>query len=153
MLKKACPAIEAVGLDFDLKILDIACKKIKMQSLDIVLNHGTAVELPYPEGCFDRVVSSMMLHHLTRPDKIRAVREVFRVLKPQGEVHIADFGKPRSLLMQLPASIIKHLEKASDNIEGLIPEILHHIGFEQIRENSQLMTIFGPVTLYEAHKS
>ncbi len=152
MIKKACPDMTVVGLDFDLKILAIGCAKIKRSGLDISLNCGTAVELPYPNGCFNRVVSSMMLHHLNRAEKIRALKEVFRVLKPGGELHIADFGKPKSILMRLPSIAIKYFEKASDNIEGLIPMILGHAGFGQVKETTQFATIFGPVSLYKAHK-
>ena len=45
---------------------------------------------------FDRVLSSIMIHHLKTPDKIKTAQEVFRVLKPGGQLHIIDFGKPSS---------------------------------------------------------
>jgi SAM-dependent methyltransferase len=41
-----------------------------------------ATALPFPDGCFDRVHSSWLLEHVPGPE--RAVREVFRVLKPGG---------------------------------------------------------------------
>jgi len=53
-------------------------------------------ELPYPDNSFDRVVSSLVFHHLTRENKIHSLKEVFRVLKPQGELHVLDFGKDGS---------------------------------------------------------
>jgi SAM-dependent methyltransferase len=48
------------------------------------LRHGAAEALPWPEGCFDRVICINALHHLTDPP--RAVREAFRVLRPGGRL-------------------------------------------------------------------
>jgi ubiquinone/menaquinone biosynthesis C-methylase UbiE len=42
-----------------------------------------------------------MFHHLTHEDKVRAMKEVSRVLRGNGEIHIADFGKPQNLLMRV----------------------------------------------------
>jgi ubiquinone/menaquinone biosynthesis C-methylase UbiE len=43
---------------------------------------GTAYALPFPDGTFDRVVCSEVLEHL--PEDARAMRELFRVLRPGG---------------------------------------------------------------------
>jgi SAM-dependent methyltransferase len=43
---------------------------------------GTAYALPFADGSFDRVVAAEVLEHL--PDDSRAMRELFRVLKPGG---------------------------------------------------------------------
>jgi len=152
LIKKAQPEAEVIGLDADPKILEIAKVKVAEAGLDITLDYGTAIELPYPESSFDRVFSSMMLHHLTREDKVRALREVFRVLKPRGELHVADLGKPHNAPMYLPTLIIRHLEETSDNVKGLLPEIIRNAGFEKVEETAKYMTIFGTIALYKAHK-
>jgi ubiquinone/menaquinone biosynthesis C-methylase UbiE len=39
-------------------------------------------ELPYGDGIFDAVISSLMFHHLPLRIKKRGLEEVYRVLKP-----------------------------------------------------------------------
>ena len=50
-----------------------------------------AMSLPYPDGCFDVVIANMMLYHV--PDISRALREIRRVLKPDGRFFAATFGE------------------------------------------------------------
>jgi len=152
LIKKACPEAEVVGFDVDSRILSIAQSKIKKTGFDIALNLGTALCLPYTDNSFNRVASSMVLHHLTRENKIRALKEVFRVLKPNGELHIADFGKPQNIPMYFPSLIIRHLEEASDNIKGLLPEIFQLAGFQEIKEKGKYSSLFGNVSLYKMRK-
>ena len=152
LIKKACLEAELVGFDVDLKILGIAQSKIKKAGFDIALNLGTGLCLPYRDSSFDRVASSMVLHHLTRENKIRALKEVFRVLQPDGELHIADFGKPQNIPMYFPSLIIRHLEEASDSVKGMLPEIFQLAGVQEIEEKGKYSSLFGTVALYKMRK-
>ncbi len=136
LIKKTHPEAEVVGLDADSKILEIAKSKVAETGLDITLDHGTAFKLPYPDSSFGCVVSSMVFHHLTRENKVRSLREVFRVLKSGGELHVADLGKPQNALMQLASVIFGRLEETSENIKGLLPEMFRNAGFEQVEETT-----------------
>ena len=149
LIKKACVEARVVGFDVDSRILAIARSKIKKADLDIALNLGTVLCLPYADNSFDRVASSMVLHHLTRENKILALKEVFRILKPAGELLVADFGKPQNIFMRCPSLIIRHLEEASDNVKGLLPEIFQLAGFGEIEEIGKYMSIFGTISLYK----
>jgi ubiquinone/menaquinone biosynthesis C-methylase UbiE len=49
---------------------------------------------PWPDGSYDVVVSSLMIHHLPETQRPRAIREMLPVLRHGGQVLIADFRPP-----------------------------------------------------------
>jgi ubiquinone/menaquinone biosynthesis C-methylase UbiE len=55
-----------------------------------------ASALPYADASLERILSSLMIHHLNTADKRSAALEVQRVLKPGGQLHVVDFRRPRS---------------------------------------------------------
>lgn len=153
LIKKAYPDADVVGLDGDQKILEIARTKIENEGMYIVLDKGMAFELPYPDNSFDRVVSSLVFHHLDLENKNGTFKEIFRVLKPGGEMHAGDIGKPHNIIMYLPSLILRHFERTSENIKGLLPEMFRSAGFVQVEETARFMTIIGTLSLYKARKA
>lgn len=152
LIKKIHPEADVTGLDGDPEILQMARKKVTKASLDIKLDLGLSFELPYPDRSFDRVVSSLVFHHLTRENKARTFKEIFRILSPGGELHVADFGKPHNALMYLISLVFRHLEETRDNINGLLPGMFRKVGFEPVEETARFMTLFGTLSLYRARK-
>jgi len=152
MIKQAVPKAVVTGLDADEEVLSIAKSKAHQANVDIVWDNGLAYELPYPDNSFDTVVSSLVTHHLTGADKIRAFKEVHRVLRPMGYLHIVDFGRPIRIATRLQASFLKNFEQVADNIAGRIVPMLVEAGFKSAKETEKVNTIFGPVWFYEAYK-
>jgi ubiquinone/menaquinone biosynthesis C-methylase UbiE len=150
MLKRAHPEAHVIGLDGDSQVLDIA--RGKSHGIDIQWDEGLATSIPYPDSVFDKVVTSLVIHHLATPDKQRAFKEAYRVLKPQGELHILDFGAPHSSLTRLMTKYMRRLEQAADNFDGLIPLLVTEAGFGFVDETEHLVTIFGPLSLWRAAK-
>lgn len=72
------------GVDYAQEMLDILKDKIKKLKLEdrISLCLMDAASLKFKDRTFDRVVSSVALHHLK--DKLPALKKIFRVLKPGG---------------------------------------------------------------------
>ena len=150
MIKQAVPRAEITGLDADEEILSIAKSKAGKAHVNIHWDHGLTSALPYPDNSFDVVVSSLVIHHLTEADKVRAFKEVRRVLTPTGSLHIADFGRPFSTVTRLQAAFLKNFEQVADNIEGRIVPMLKAAGFKSAKEAEKLTTIFGPIWFYQA---
>jgi len=140
-----------IGIDEDREKIEIAEGKTRAQGVSIPLFDAKVFDIPCRDNYFDQVFASMLFHHLPTKDKIRAAEEMYRILKPGGELHVADFGKPRNSLMTLIARIMRNFEEMDDNIQGLLPHIVYAANFEHI-ETTELMTIFGTVSLFRAKK-
>jgi ubiquinone/menaquinone biosynthesis C-methylase UbiE len=151
MVKRVQPNAEVHGLDADPQMLKVAYLKSARESLEVTFNKGMAFDLPYPDTSFDRVLSSLVIHHLKSPDKEKAAREVYRVLKPGGRLHVLDFGKPKTMYGKLLGPFLHRFEEANDNIDGRLPKIFQEAGFN-MREMGLYWTFFGDLTFLAGEK-
>jgi len=94
-----------------------------------------------------------MLHHLKHEQKERALSEAHQILKPGGELHVADFGKPRGSFARLGAFVLGHFEQAADNFKGLLPEMMRHAGFAEVEEIAQFTMVVGSISFYRARRT
>ena len=155
-IKLEIPGADVTGLDADPAVLSRARAKAASTRVSIRFDEGFSNELPYPDRSFDRIVSSLFFHHLSRTDKLRTVREACRVLQPGGELHVADWGKPQNALMRVLFYAIQVLDgfsNTADNVEGRLPEIFRAGGFHAVAKAQEFATIFGTMTLYRASRS
>jgi ubiquinone/menaquinone biosynthesis C-methylase UbiE len=153
MVREGEPGAEVVGLDGDAKVLGIARGKAAKAGVDLLLEQGMSYQMPYQDNTFDRVLSSLMLHHLSYEDKRRTLREAFRVLRPGGELHVVDFGPPRGAYSRLVALVTARMEQAADNIEGLLPGMFREAGFQSVEETDYLTTVAGVLSFYRGVKA
>lgn len=155
MVKRRYPTVEVVGVDADLEALDLARYKADADALKVELDQGFASDLPYPEASFDRVLSSLFFHHLTDKLKDQAMLEVRRVLRPGGEFHIADWGKPTSSVMRYAFFAVQLLDgfaTTRDSVTGVLPHLLCAAGFQEVEITNTYSTLFGTLALYRALK-
>jgi ubiquinone/menaquinone biosynthesis C-methylase UbiE len=152
MLKQTCSAAEVVGLDGDPKVLVIAREKAAAAGVALRFDQGLATALPYEDDSFDRVLSSLVLHHLTTEDKRRALGEAWRVLRASGELHVLDFGPPQNVLAWLISLIFRRLERTADNIAGRLPGMFRQAGFIAVEQSERHLTILGTLALYRGRK-
>lgn len=152
LLKQKQPNAVIVGIDGDAKILQIAKKKAHKAGVDITFDEGMSFDLPYEDESFDRIVSSLFFHHLSRESKSETLREVNRVLKPDGEFHVADWGLPTSRLMRGASYLIQFLdgfETTADNFNGLLPRLITDAGFSLVEETVHFNSVFGTIRLHK----
>jgi ubiquinone/menaquinone biosynthesis C-methylase UbiE len=151
LLKTAQPQAEVVGLDGDPEILEIARRKTAEGGLVIEFREGMADVPHFEPGHFDRIVSSLVLHHLTTDKKRDTLAQARRALRSGGEIHIADWGKAQNPLMRiafLGVQLLDGFETTNDNVRGLLPDLMRSAGFEEVEETHHEMTMFGTLSLY-----
>ena len=79
------------GIDASQAMISRARAKARKARLAVSFDCGVAEALPFSEGRFDAVLSTIMLHHLPRAARGEAVREMRRVLRPRGRILAVDF--------------------------------------------------------------
>jgi ubiquinone/menaquinone biosynthesis C-methylase UbiE len=145
LIKGLHPAVEVTGVDPDPKALARALRKSSRAGVRVQLDRGFAGALPYPDGTFDRVLSSFVYHHLRRDEKPEMLREARRVLTPGGRLCLLDFegagadkggGVGRWLRSHLPLA---------DNGAGSILASMRQAGLEDPRSVGGGSMAFGLV--------
>ena len=85
-----------VGIDPGVKQIAWAQSKAARRNLPIAFQTGVIEQLDFPDGTFDVVLSTIMLHHLGDGLKRQGLAEIARVLQPGGRLVIADFNRPEA---------------------------------------------------------
>lgn len=151
--KLQVPGASITGLDGDPEMLARARLKATRTGAAITLDEGLSYALPYAVGSFDRVLSSLFFHHLVRSDKLKTLAEIARVLKPGGELHVADWGAAANPLMRaafVSIQVLDGFENTSDNVQGLLPTFMREAGFTDVEEARRFSTIWGTLSCYRA---
>lgn len=125
----------AAGIDPDLGMIAVARRKAERAEMEIDFRVGVIESLPFPDEMFDVVTSSLMMHHLPQHLQVKGLAEIRRVLKPSGQLLIADMMRPsRSILKRFFTSLVLHHGHGSQfGIEDL-PELLKEAGFVEIKQ-------------------
>jgi ubiquinone/menaquinone biosynthesis C-methylase UbiE len=150
LIKSKHPNVEAVGLDPDPRALERARRKARRAAFSIQLDQGFSDELPYPEGAFDRVFSSFMLHHLEAAEKETTLREVRRVLRPGARFHLLDFATPDSDSAGPLARRLHSSHRLKDNSDEQILSLMRRAGLSDAKRVAGRSLLIGHIAYYEA---
>jgi SAM-dependent methyltransferase len=143
------PSAEVMGIDPDPAALRRARRKAVRAKLPVRLERAFAGELPFPDGSVDRILSSLMLHHLDDDEKIRAMREARRVLRPAGQLHLVDFaGAPPK--KGLSGHLIHRNPRLAGNPTDHVLAAMRETGLTDVAENGHGSSRFGGYTYYRA---
>lgn len=84
--------VDYVGIDPDPYMIRRAQRHAKQQGREVELHQVAAEDLPFPDGSFDTVFTTLTL--CTIEDVPQALAEVRRVLKPGGEFRFFEHVRP-----------------------------------------------------------
>jgi ubiquinone/menaquinone biosynthesis C-methylase UbiE len=150
LIKRLYPDVDVVGLDPDPKALARGRRKAEHAGVSIRFDRGFSDDLPYPEASFDRVFSSFMFHHLQPDEKEETLREVRRILKPGGVLHLLDFGGPEASQDGLLARWLHATHRLRDNAEGRLLTLLGQAGLADPKLVGHRAMLFGRIAYYQA---
>ena len=163
-------AAQVKGLDLSAEMMRIGAEKAEKAGLEekIEFLQGSALQMPFDDSTFDAVSCAFGVRNFSDLDK--GLREMFRVLKPGGQLLILEFSYPENRIMRAAYDFfftrimpvvgkkISHDAGAyiyfKESVKGFIwgEEMLVRIreaGFE----NASFKTLtFGIATLYTADK-
>lgn len=157
LLKRQCPQTHVIGLDPDPDVLRIAERKTREAGLTIELleGDGQRISAIVGKGEPNKVVSSLVFHHLSLAKKRAALQAIFEVLRPDGGLYIADYGLQRTWLMRRLFRVVQTLdgfETTQPNADGVLPGLIAQAGFDAVVETSIVRTPTGSISLYQAHR-
>jgi ubiquinone/menaquinone biosynthesis C-methylase UbiE len=93
-----------------------AGRKANKAGAEVAFKNGTVEALPFPDGQFDAVLSTVMIHHLGGKVRQQCAREVRRVLKPGGRVLAVDFARPA----EGKQGLLDHFHHGYVNLDDLV---------------------------------
>lgn len=155
LVHKANPNTKLEGLDIDPKVKAIAEHKLAKDNIEIPLHLYDGNVLPFAENSFEKVYSCLVFHQLDAETKLNCLKELHRVMKPNGKLIIADWGKAQNKLMRLTFSLVQLLDgfkTTNDNVKGLMPDFISKAGFEDVEVTNSINTAIGTFSYYNAIK-
>lgn len=170
-LVRAGRADKVRGMDISVKMMDVGREKVAKAGMQdrISLEEGSALEIPCGEASFDAVTCAYGVRNFSDLD--RGLSEMYRVLRPGGQLMILEFSYPSnafiravydfffSSLMPLVGRLISRNAGAyiyfRDSVKNFIwgEEMAERIAAAGFTDVSFKTMCFGITTVYYAEKA
>jgi len=153
LLRRTQPNVTVTGLDRDRRMLVRA--KGRPGTEVVSWAEGSAESLPFADGAFDVVTSTLFLHHLTHLQKQAALAEANRVLRVGGSLHVADWTKPKAGISALGFALVRLLdgyERTADHASGRLGNLIRAADFDPVEHLWTRHTWLGALGFFRATK-
>jgi tRNA (uracil-5-)-methyltransferase TRM9 len=88
------PKAKMYLVDFSEKMIELAREKAKKKKIDAEFSVADLTKLPFEDNFFDSAIFIAVLHCIKgEKNREKAVKELFRVLKPKAQVEVAVWNK------------------------------------------------------------
>lgn len=105
---------------------------------------------------FDKVVCALALHTLQPQEKVALLKEMRRVLRSGGTLHLADFdvpSTPRKGSALRAASYLFGPDSAKAHLDGTWYNMIEQAGFARVRRVKTCSEILGNIAIVRARRS
>lgn len=149
LARAAGPTGEAIGIDRDETLIDIARRESDQKGIDNIKFEVRDVIDWEPSELFDIVYARFLLTHLPDPDRL--ITTIRRNIRAGGMIIVEDidfrghFSEPDCPALRRYVEFYTksvHLRGADPNIGPRLPGLLQNAGFDEVQ-----MMLFHPVTL------
>ena len=117
---------EVYGVDINAALIKKARANLIRTGMRASLEQASVEQLPYQDGCFDTVLSTMAFSGFPRGEQ--AMAEMTRVLKPEGRLIIVDISLPRD--GNLAGTVVARAFEAGGDILRDMSLLLDRFGYE-----------------------
>jgi ubiquinone/menaquinone biosynthesis C-methylase UbiE len=153
--RRVAPGGRVVGIDASPAFLEIARRYADEAGLGAAIEWRTADcrRLPFEDGAFDVVLAATVLAHVPRAEE--ALAEMARVTRPGGRLAVFDFDGDSMLISHPDVALTRLIVLANSDhaavnssLARMLPGILAHAGFADIRTRAYMPIEHGPGTFY-----
>ncbi|MGH2829873.1 MAG: class I SAM-dependent methyltransferase [Candidatus Binatia bacterium] len=156
LAKRACPEAAVSGTYGDARMLVRARREISAAGLSVEVREGQPWAPGLDPRSFDRILSSLLFHHLPTAEKRRTLEVFHGLLVPGGELHVVDWVRPQSPILAmlfLGVRMSDGFRNTSDHVSGRFPCLMKEAGFATVEELRREIAIPGRLGFYRATKS
>lgn len=122
---------QVFGIDASPAMIARATSKAAKAGTGVSFKTAVVEALPFSDGQFNVVLSTLMLHHLPRKLRQQCALEIRRVLNPQGRVLVVDFGQP-----QPKSGLLAHFHRHGHVDPREIASLLDEAGLHCVESGS-----------------
>jgi len=134
-------------LDFSEKMIELAKSKAKKENIEAEFAVSSMTKTPYENNFFDSAICISSLHCLNKSEQKKAVKELYRILKPKAQILVGVWNKDSKRLKRHKGkeTMIKWNEKGERYYylfdEKEVHELFEKENFKIISTNNSEMMI------------
>lgn len=108
-VSKAFPGLRVIGIDYSVEMLRLAKRNLSRHKNNgsVLFQEADVIDLPFQNNSLDFTVSSLSLHHWQEAQQ--ALIELYRVLKPGGQLLIFDLRRDEPLLAYYISHVLQRV--------------------------------------------
>jgi SAM-dependent methyltransferase len=151
------PEARFVGADPSRKAVEKAIRTIARHNTPnlTVIRAPLHGRLPFEASSFDKVVLMLSFHDRVAEDKLALAKEMLRLLRRGGTLHVADYDSPAAPGEGAILKFARYLAgptAADSHIDGSWTEFLANAGFTGVRRRSSHSVRVGRIAIVKARK-
>lgn len=138
---QAGPAGKVFGIDVLPGMVEYSRRKAAHANQEINFQVGGIDDIPFPDNQFDAVMCSFMIFHTEADTRRKGIAEIYRVLRPAGQLLVLDLALPpqrlqRAIAKRLFGGMLQH------DLHELVP-LMEACGFSSIEIGPAPFRILG----------